>query len=186
MSLVDNTNEIRMKTEIKDEPNVHHMEMMNDVKDKIKDEPFQNFEIKEEFGIDFITSHEFDKGLIWNNSTILADSISKSISYTENEVEKVVLLEENKSGHKEKENSKTVSEKEIKKRHNSGFRSGNYDFKTVKGEREYFHLPYGWVKEVVYLKNQPAKKGKVREDIYLITPGPKRKKLRNEPDLKKN
>ena len=46
--------------------------------------------------------------------------------------------------------------------------------KFVGRKKKYFDLPYGWTKEVVYLKNQPCMRGKIREDIYLISPGGKK------------
>ena len=45
--------------------------------------------------------------------------------------------------------------------------------------KEYFDLPYGWIKEVVSTKNQPSMRGKVREDIYLISPGSNGKKIKS-------
>ena len=53
------------------------------------------------------------------------------------------------------------------------------------GEKEYFDLPYGWTKEVVYLRNQPSMKGKTRQDIYLISPGSNGKKIKSEVKLQK-
>ena len=53
------------------------------------------------------------------------------------------------------------------------------------GEKEYFDLPYGWTKEVVYLKNQPSMRGKIRQDIYLISPGRKGKKLQSDAKLQR-
>jgi hypothetical protein len=52
--------------------------------------------------------------------------------------------------------------------------------KVDVGEKEYFDLPYGWTKEVVTRRNQPNMKGKVRKDIYLISPGNKEKKFRTD------
>ena len=49
--------------------------------------------------------------------------------------------------------------------------------------KEYFDLPYGWRKEVVLIKNQPSMKGKVREDIYLISPGRNGKKIQSDIKL---
>ena len=49
--------------------------------------------------------------------------------------------------------------------------------------KEYFDLPYGWRKEVVSIKNQPSMKGKVREDIYLISPGRNGKKIQSDIKL---
>ena len=49
--------------------------------------------------------------------------------------------------------------------------------------KEYFHLPYGWIKEVVSTKNQPSMRGKVREDIYLISPGSNGKKIKSAMKL---
>ena len=45
--------------------------------------------------------------------------------------------------------------------------------------KEYFDLPYGWRKEVVTIKHQPSMKGKVREDIYLISPGSDGKRIKS-------
>ena len=61
--------------------------------------------------------------------------------------------------------------------------------KTKKGremdvDKEYFDLPFGWTKEVVTIRNQPSMKGKIREDIYIITPGGK-KKLKSDAQLMK-
>ena len=53
------------------------------------------------------------------------------------------------------------------------------------GEKEYFDLPYGWTKEVVYLRNQPSMNGKTRQDIYLISPGSKGKKFKSDVKLQK-
>ena len=53
------------------------------------------------------------------------------------------------------------------------------------GEKEYFDLPYGWTKEVVYLRNQPNMKGKTRQDIYLISPGSNGKKIKSDIKLQK-
>ena len=53
------------------------------------------------------------------------------------------------------------------------------------GEKEYFDLPYGWTKEVVYLRNQPSMKGKTRQDIYLISPGSNGKKFKSDIKLQK-
>ena len=53
------------------------------------------------------------------------------------------------------------------------------------GEKEYFDLPYGWTKEVVYLRNQPSMRGKIRQDIYLISPGRKGKKLQSDAKLQR-
>ena len=56
------------------------------------------------------------------------------------------------------------------------------------GEKEYFDLPYGWTKQVVYLRNQQSMKGKVRTDIYLKSPagpGIKRKTLRNDTQVRR-
>ena len=55
--------------------------------------------------------------------------------------------------------------------------------KVNVGEKEYFDLPYGWTKEVVTRRNQPNMKGKVRKDIYLISPGSKGKKFRTDNQL---
>ena len=49
--------------------------------------------------------------------------------------------------------------------------------------KEYFDLPYGWIKEVVSTKNQPSMRGKVREDIYLISPGSNGKKIKSAMKL---
>ena len=57
--------------------------------------------------------------------------------------------------------------------------------KVNVGEREYFDLPFGWTKEVVYLKNQPSMRGKIRQDIYLISPGRKGKKLQSDAKLQR-
>ena len=51
------------------------------------------------------------------------------------------------------------------------------------GEKEYFDLPYGWTKEVVTIRNQPSMKGKVRKDIYLISPGSKGRKIKTDNQL---
>ena len=51
--------------------------------------------------------------------------------------------------------------------------------------KEYFELPYGWIKEVVSTKNQPSMRGKVREDIYLISPGSNGKKFKSDIKLQK-
>ena len=55
--------------------------------------------------------------------------------------------------------------------------------KFVGRKKKYFDLPYGWTKEVVYLKNQPCMRGKIREDIYLISPGSKGKKIKSDSKL---
>ena len=53
------------------------------------------------------------------------------------------------------------------------------------GEKEYFDLPFGWTKEVVYLKNQPSMQGKIRQDIYLIGPGKNGKKFQSDVKLQR-
>ena len=53
------------------------------------------------------------------------------------------------------------------------------------GEKEYFDLPYGWTKQVVYLRNQQSMKGKVRKDIYLIAPGIKGKFITSNVKLQR-
>ena len=54
--------------------------------------------------------------------------------------------------------------------------------KRTNGEKEYFDLPYGWTKEVIYHTNQVSLRGgKVREDIYLISP--KGKKFKSDVEL---
>ena len=51
-------------------------------------------------------------------------------------------------------------------------------------DKEYFDLPYGWTKEVVTTRNQLNMKGKTRADIYLFSPGTK-KKLNSDAQLMK-
>ena len=51
------------------------------------------------------------------------------------------------------------------------------------GEKVYFDLPYGWTKEVVTRRDQPSLKGRVRKDVYLISPGAKGKKFRTDNEL---
>ena len=70
---------------------------------------------------------------------------------------------------------KEINKLQIKTKGNIG-KHGN-------GEKEYFDLPYGWTKEVVYLKNQPSMRGKIRQDIYLISPGSNGKKLKSDIKL---
>ena len=55
------------------------------------------------------------------------------------------------------------------------------------GEEEYFDLPYGWTKRVVYLRNQQSTlwTGKVRKDIYLISPGVKGKLITSDVKLQR-
>jgi|ERR1711971_840017 len=55
--------------------------------------------------------------------------------------------------------------------------------KVNVGEKEYFDLPYGWTKEVVTRRDQPSLKGRVRKDVYLISPGIKGKKFRTDNEL---
>ena len=57
--------------------------------------------------------------------------------------------------------------------------------KFGNGEKEYFDLPFGWTKEVVYLKNQPSMQGKIRQDIYLIGPGKNGKKFQSDVKLQR-
>ena len=57
--------------------------------------------------------------------------------------------------------------------------------RDMNGEKEYFDLPYGWTKQVVYLRNQPSMKGKVRTDIYLTSPGVKGKWIKSDAQLQK-
>ena len=72
---------------------------------------------------------------------------------------------------------KEIGKVQIKSKGNIG--------KHGPGEKEYFDLPFGWTKEVVYLKNQPSMRGKIRQDIYLISPGRKGKKLQSDAKLQR-
>ena len=72
---------------------------------------------------------------------------------------------------------KEIGKVQIKSKGNIG--------KHGPGEKEYFDLPYGWTKEVVYLRNQPNMKGKTRQDIYLISPGSNGKKIKSDIKLQK-
>ena len=77
----------------------------------------------------------------------------------------------------------------VKENSSNGKKLGPCIGKTKKGremdvDKEYFDLPFGWTKEVVTIRNQPSMKGKIREDIYIISPGGK-KKLKSDAQLRK-
>ena len=135
------------------------------MKTEVKEELFnKDFEASEKVGIDLITSKEFDQNHILNDS-----SVQNVSNHTEKYPSMAINIEPFASI---SASTSEIPETKVPKRDRNG-------------EKEYFDLPYGWTKQVVYLRNQPSMKGKVRTDIYLISPGVKRKWIKSDTQLRK-
>ena len=63
--------------------------------------------------------------------------------------------------------------------------TGGDEAENETGEKEVYELPYGWTKEVVYRRNQPSMHGKIRQDIYVISPGSKGNKFQSDVKLQR-
>ena len=63
--------------------------------------------------------------------------------------------------------------------------TGGDEAENETGEKEVYELPYGWTKEVVYRRNQPSMRGKIRQDISVIGPGSKGKKFQSDVKLQR-
>jgi hypothetical protein len=135
------------------------------MKIEVKEEVLnKDFEASEKIGIDLITSKEFDQNHILNDSSLhnVSNHTEKHPSMTVN-IDPFASISASTS---------EIPETKVPKRDRNG-------------EKEYFDLPYGWTKQVVYLRNQPSMKGKVRTDIYLKCPGVKGKWIKSDIALLK-
>ena len=174
------------------------------MKIEVKDELFnEDFDVSEKVGIELITSKEFDQNHILNVSNHTQKSSSMSViiepfastSSSTSEIPKSKLpnfsiFQKAFSNHTQKCSSVSdIIEPVASASHStSEIPETKASKRDMNGEKEYFDLPYGWTKQVVYLRNQPSMKGKVRTDIYLTSPGSpsvKRKWIQSDIQLQK-
>jgi len=174
------------------------------MKIEVKDELFnEDFDVSEKVGIELITSKEFDQNHILNVSNHTQKSSSMSViiepfastSSSTSEIPKSKLpnfsiFQKAFSNHTQKCSSMSeIIETVASASHStSEIPETKASKRDMNGEKEYFDLPYGWTKQVVYLRNQPSMKGKVRTDIYLTSPGSpsvKRKWIQSDIQLQK-
>ena len=152
------------------------------MKTEVKEELFdKDFEASEKVGIDLITSKEFDQNHIWkfSNHTQKSSSMSAIIEpfeatssstpeIPETKVPNFSIFQKAFANHAQKYScmSEIIEPFASTSSSTSEIPETKVFKRDMNGEKEYFDLPYGWTKQVVYLRNQPSMKGKVRTDLF--------------------